>query len=408
VLHVVQPGDSVGALAGRWGCSSQDVQRCNPHRSWSLLDRLQPGQVLEVPQDVSAPAGLIGDTMGDIRNAAAALKDPGNIPASLAGQWQQALQQQETGGDAAGIAALERFVAQGKIDTSNPQDMQGLIDVVAGGFAVLGLPEIGAAIELLDAGAHALAALLLKVGILPSPPPCVHTGPATTAADILFSWGWPPAPGSQIQLPSTIYTQNPTLCQRWGACETLPAPVPTPFAIVAVPVFAKYTADLFNCNPTGPNNMWLLTALTALWNKAGGGAPGTGVWVPAYFNDLASQIDFQGTTAGKGGLAIPWAFQPTAKVPQSVTQVDGSAWQVLPQPTTITLNDGPGSTMGAGSTMNAGGGSSSSGATTALVALGATAAIGAAVWAGMGKPFTWDALKAIFKHTGGSTRRDER
>ena len=196
------------------------------------------------------------------------------------------------------------LLEKGSFDPDSPADMQAVIDITAGALTACGLPEIAAALELLDAGAHAFASLMVQLGVFKLATGWSNGGKTWTAGDILQAWGWPVAQGSTVK-SSGIF----------GITATSPGP--TAFAQVAVPVFAKYAADAINAKPTPPFSL-ISEALVKLWNAASGGST-TLVFVPGFFAAGEAALGVP-MVAGYGAndvfpLEIAFAYAPQGALP---------------------------------------------------------------------------------------------
>lgn len=256
------------------------------------------------------PPARVG--LGDAAGAAAAsswLSTPGNVPPEIQAQYQGALSSQQSRGaqDAASLAA--QILGNPQAFFADPANEPKFMAVLAGAFTAAGQPEIGAAIELLDLGAHLLATAMQALGLLGSGGGCSHTGPPMTGPDILAAWGW-----------------QPTARVVWG----VPLPAPAPFAVVTMPIFAALTARLVSCDQSGPPIPWSVAAAAAWWNQ--GKTDLVTVYVPPYLGPMGGSstaaLDSQSgnTDSDALRLGLPWAFMPADQVPQAVW--DSDTWNL--------------------------------------------------------------------------------
>ena len=245
-----------------------------------------------------------GDAISTAASAQATLQNTQNLPSNLQQQFTDGVAQQQSSGEANAITAMIGLLEKGSFDPDSPADMQAVIDITAGALTACGLPEIAAALELLDAGAHAFASLMVQLGVFKLATGWSNGGKTWTAGDILQAWGWPVAQGSTVK-SSGIF----------GITATSPGP--TAFAQVAVPVFAKYAADAINAKPTPPFSL-ISEALVKLWNAASGGST-TLVFVPGFFAAGEAALGVP-MVAGYGAndvfpLEIAFAYAPQGALP---------------------------------------------------------------------------------------------
>ena len=232
-------------------------------------------------------------------------------------------------GEANGINAALSLLSKGSFDPNNQADMESVMVMTEGALCACGLPMIAGALALLDVGAHALAGWLEQEGIIQQGHGWSHTGGAVTTADVLRTWGWP--------AKQSVFG--------------IPQPPPTRFAQVAVPIFAKLSADAINGGSVLPFSV-LLEALTSWWNKAGGSSASVACFAPGYFANGLTGLGVPGY-GGVGPGVLPmtsngffnemtwplellYAFAPVAALPKG--------WNTANDPWasySVKLNAGP-------------------------------------------------------------------
>ena len=334
-----------------------------------------------------------GDAISTAASAQATLQNTQNLPSNLQQQFTDGVAQQQSSGEANAITAMIGLLEKGSFDPDSPADMQAVIDITAGALTACGLPEIAAALELLDAGAHAFASLMVQLGVFKLATGWSNGGKTWTAGDILQAWGWPVAQGSTVK-SSGIF----------GITATSPGP--TAFAQVAVPVFAKYAADAINAKPTPPFSL-ISEALVKLWNAASGGST-TLVFVPGFFaageaalgvpmvagygaNDVFP-LEIAFAYAPQGALPSPWISSLSDDSFMSYTALSTGTPKQQSLPTLPIHVPGPPVQNGKGGDTPA---ASKGLAVAGLLVAGAAVAAGVGIWGmsqGLGYGAAWKAL----------------
>lgn len=388
--YTVQPGDSPAKIAIAFaGCPkcARDLLAANPGKptrrypnGYETFTSLDVGERLQLPErwfdgtldaqpaeyfaalpSVDGGGGMLGasplTTLAQLQGQASSVSQTiAAAPAAVQQQYQQALDEQNSSGVSNAFAAMLALVEKGSFDPQNPADMQAVIDITAGAFTAAALPEIGAAIEILDGTAHAIAAGLEAVGII-QPSKGWTSGQTWTAATVLQAWGWPAV-----------------------SAPPFAAPPVAPFALVAVPIFAKYAADAINGKST-PANALILEALANLWNLAGSSVPGVDCYAPGWFAAGGAGLGVPGV-AGVGfgsdwATEIAWAFSPATSLPSGFPSQFAD-----PFTSRVSLNAGPSHVAapshGAPVYTPSSGSSSANGSSSAGAVVAGTAAVAAA------------------------------
>lgn len=259
----------------------------------------------------------------DLTSAQSFFQNASNLPSELQSQYEQQLSQTQANQQSIqdnGMAALQNVAKNGWPADSNQAGAAALA-IVEGGLVAAGQPELAAAVALLYSIAQAIAPVLQDLGLITTPG-CTHTGSPAQASDVLSMWGWTPAGAS-------------------------------PFAQVAVPMFAQNAANWFNCSQQVMLNEFMLQAIVALWNKGGSQSPQE-VFVPALFGSAAMDVTGSTLQTASGTIfgpapwqaateAMAYAFQPTGQVPGNIiTDNDSLASSALQGAmTSISVNEGP-------------------------------------------------------------------
>jgi len=463
VLHTVRVGDNLGSVAQHYGIGAADLIAANLHRRWSFLDTLQPGEVLRVPyvpQSGSIGAGVFPSTQA----AASAQQYATNLKNSYTQQGNEYIlntAQATAGVDFQGldfsatIAALARGDVPGAIDAA---------DTAIVAYASLSVPAAGLIVSAFVEGIEALwstqpspctiagcestfnmsacdhwpdgnpflwssiAATLLPA--LPPAQPYHFSGGPDSGPSNLIDWGsydWqdstpldPTKPGGPGSFEQGLQLAMMTL---WDSLVTAPL-------ICNTLKNAGQSGDIM-LNSSTREQIWsmlianagaLVPVFLAAWNvdhtlgtvttnvpctQANCAASG-GTWIASDHS------------CGSGGVAVTCTTKapaPPRKIsytvgtstyenPLSVAFEGLAQLSNLPAGATLSLlvNSGPpghGAINAAAAAVSSSSSSSSSAGTVVLVGGGLVAAA-AAAWALTGHSFSWEAIKAVFKHAGGS------
>ena len=424
VLHVVRAGESLATLAERYGCSPAAFVMANPHRALRGPPEVVAGEALWLPTSGRGLARvrdrqrrLLDGTMGQLSTPPGGLDgvtvSGGEVNADgLVNNLSSALQSKAPSALTDIANAAVQTVAAYSSTVIGVTEAAGYLttDATVSAAVAAAAPVAGAV--------FAVTALLLAIDPASGGPGCCGTDTSQrygTCDPAQFAWNGPNGPGAADAGGST----------QWDGHNWVNGPPPPDFTPsnpwelwIASFMFAAF-ANTNDCWHFATPQWYVAQFAHAVagWNLAHspsstteltrmvnvivpyqfGSGSGFNVQQPSAWTDpIAVALNFGSMTYGP--VADPQLGYPA--ITGSLAPIDGLA--------SVTINTGPVvSTSGTGATgptpapapAPASSSSSSSTGTAVVVGVGLLGAVLALGWWGLGKPASWDALKAAWSRT---------